>query len=374
MKKDKTTLILPSGAQSHPVSNDDLLREDHFYRDQEGMLRPSSTWLYASRALFDKAFVSRLKRTSSPAHDIRRTLKGIELPKITDFGQMTDTVLTVRDIETPVELDVSEETRLLDSAWNDHELHGYHFWGMPTRVVGPDGVTESDLANNYVHHVRELIASKRFLSRYQARKAESLSRAATIKRDIERVATVYSGLYVHRLDLDCGIGNEAGQDAATMIKHVNNFLTELEANESLASLGYIWCREFLEEVGYRFHITLFYNHQLTPCNETTVKTIGELWSKITDAKGRCFDAALLPSSHRAHGTYRVGDSYAITALIESWRWLCMRNLLIRLKPHKRMSDFGIKMPSIAETMMEEFHASWRECHAFNSSRQAMSAI
>lgn len=319
-----------------------LLRDDCLVFKQNGELQPSSLWQTASKALFDCGFARRLRRNDGPAFHIKRLLSGATLGKDSGIGMLTLNVLRLCGSPQPKEIDIAEESQLIDDAYRKLDLTGYSLTGHPLNPLGFAGSLEGDLANVFVQWVHDGLESKRFKKCFSVRKHESQNQVAETTRMINRISKAIPAVCAFRLELSYTQECDHRTNLAATAKDLAGFLEQIDRDPTLSVVGYLWWREFLEECGYRFHAVILSDGREMVNPEQFVKRCSTIWSEQLDGAGITLNAAYLAGSHRSLGIGYLAHTQVKFALHESLGWMNKRQMLFRITPHKRFSHCDAK--------------------------------
>lgn len=194
--------------------------------------------------------------------------------------------------------------------------------------------------NAACHYLRNRSGEPSYLERERARKNED-NIAAKLHNHLTKYRQNLNNCHAIRFDLTFDrnhIFNQNQVDQADV--YLQQFLGEVDCNSGLSRC--IWFREFLPEIGFRFHVIGLYEASLHRNSDRITEEVMRAWEAVTSPD--CFAIPIKNSlqTHRAKGCGNLSQTFIWEDLESSIRWMSERQRFIRLKLPEDYPYFGIE--------------------------------
>lgn len=294
-----------------------------------------------SRVISGREFVESVKKSTVLAFELERSFSGVILKSASALAKHFYILDGISKKDIPPKFEVSKSVEILISTASSLNFSTADFTGNPLSGISNDGLLEAELINALITRIREETKRKSFRDAEATRKYEIAQNIRSLKRYVGRMVENIRGLQVVRGDFNLNDINITSKEAAIRIK---NLIEALENDKGLSIFGFWFKREFLSEIGYRYHFVIFHNPP--PFLEAQVpltQRLDTLWHEITAGKGTFFNYQTNDASnYRSAG---VGPLSSPDILVRGVNLMLNRDIFLRLIPNESIADVGMgKLP------------------------------
>ena len=296
------------------------------------------------RIIREYDFVESVSKSSSPAFVFEKTLSGSTLTKSLPIARSFYDLLAVLKGDTPPLHDTNEYSKILTEVALRLNFPSAQFSGNPLSPISIDGLLEGELINTLVARLREAAKRKSLRDRVREKKRLDNQLFTTFRRYLDRLVQNCPGLYVLRLDLGYTVDTVGGISNEESAKHLNRFISLLESDLICdAFAGYWWRREYISEVGNRYHLILFVDSQKSPCDQTFLQFLWHHWNDLTEGKGMYFNHTCREDDYRSWGAGPVLNLWQNNQdiLLRGVKLMLAGECYLRLKENIGIENFGM---------------------------------
>ncbi len=280
-------------------------------------------------------------QSDSLAFDLERRIVGTCLKTTQhELAEIGYELLRFIGYQCPPRHEVGEALKILLRVLSDMCMTPIVPTGRPLNVIGPDGFCEGELINNIIVRAREAFAHPHARSASLQRKREVAQELQRTEKLVAQLAETTAQVYATRRTLNCRLIEHASPHgplrAITLeetARHWQRFKDALLAKPSPeALLGWWRKREYLSEVGYRYHAVFFFDHS-HPLALQSLRAVNKAWELATDGMGIIREHPYVPSDARSWGSGFIGwgSETGRNLLISSLAKMISRDLYLRLE-------------------------------------------
>ena len=246
--------------------------------------------------------------------------------------------------------EVSENLKILHTVASDLKFNCLNFTGNPISEIIP-GLLEGELINSLVIRLREATKRKSFKTNATVRKKDSTQSFTKTKRYIERLFDNNPYSYSIRMFMYYQNDHANSITLEESDKHLMQFLKLLEdVLEQGNILGWWWKREYMTELGYRYHLIIFLDQKIIPYNPNLIRDFGYKWDSITGQRGAYYIPFVPEWDYQQceYGFYQQEARDNVPSLLLSINRMLMRDVYMRLHLNQRFNHFGMgPLPKLA---------------------------
>lgn len=304
------------------------------------------------RIIREYDFVESVSKSSSPAFVFEKTLSGSTLTKSLPIARSFYDLLAVLKGDTPPLYDTNEYSKILTEVALRLNFPSAQFSGNPLSPISIDGLLEGELVNTLVARLREAAQRKSVRDRVREQKRRYNQSFNTFRRYLHRLVQNHPSLYVIRIDLGYTVDAAGGISNEESVMHLNRFISLLESDSICdAFAGHWWRREYISEVGNRYHLILFVDSQKSPCDQAFLQFLWQHWNDITEGRGMCFNHTYREDDYRSWGAGTVHNLWQNNQeiLLRGVKLMLAGDCYLRLKENNGIGNFGIgKLPKLVD--------------------------
>jgi len=215
--------------------------------------------------------------------------------------------------------------------------------------IGTGGMFEGELINSFVTRLQEATKRESFKTKVAEREREPRNSIMKSIRYIDRLYANHPSLYGVRM-VFCYRNYYANsiilEESAD---HLVNFLEAFETNPKLGSpVGWWWKREFITEVGYRYHLIIFFDGRKTAYKPKQFQDVyNRHWHSVTRNQGTSFIPPVPEMDYQLCGAGLPQQEYeeSLESLLLSIQCMLFRDIFLRLERRLKFDHFGMgKLP------------------------------
>ena len=313
-----------------------------------------------ARIIQEHEFVEAVSKSSGPAFVFEKTLSGSTLTKSLPISRSFYDLLAIPKGDTLPSHEPSGYSKVLSEVAHRLNLPSAQFSGNPLSPISVDGLLEGELVNTLVARLREAVKRKSLRDAILEQKRLTTQRFSTFRRYLHRLIQNCPNLYVFRLDFGYTVDAAAGITNEKSATHLNCLLSILESDHFFnAFAGYWWRREYLSEVGNRYHLILFVDSQKSPCDQAFLQSLWHRWNDITEGKGMCYNHPYRKDDYRSWGAGPVHNLWQDNQglLLRGVKLMLAGECYLRLKKYLGTENDGMgKLPKLVDrTISGLFH-------------------
>ena len=305
-----------------------------------------------ARIIQEHEFVEAVSKSSGPAFVFEKTLSGSKLTKSLPISRSFYDLLEIPKGDTPPLHEPSGYSKVLSEVALRLNLPSAPFSGNPMSMISVDGLLEGELVNTLVARLREAAKRKSLRDAILEQKRLTTQRFSTFRRYLHRLIQNYPNLYALRLDFGYTVDTAAGITKEESAIHLNRFLSLLESDFIFnAFAGCWWRREYLSEVGNRYHLIVFVDSQKSPYDQAFLQFLGNNWNDITGGKGLCYNHTYRKDDYRSWGAGPVHNLWQDNQdlLLRGVKLMLAGECYLRLKKDLGTENAGMgKLPKLVD--------------------------
>lgn len=252
------------------------------------------------RMLQTDAFVGQVLSTHRAAWEIPCTFKRYLTPRITPIGLQFYNLLQFLDVtlDQPY-FEKGPYLKLFEEAVAQIEFTPHPMTGTAHSRPFVSGPSEGEFANAFVDAIRDHARKAKFKRRLSERKKDVQQQQRMAKKLLSSLASQTSNVFGQWITLEyqySALNYE--QTLAESDAHLDQFRDGLQdISTVLQTIGQIWMRHYLPEIGFRIHMLLLYSqHDFSPHAER-YGLLEHIWKETTNARGIFkLDSTLIGSS------------------------------------------------------------------------------
>lgn len=287
--------------------------------------------------LAEHDFLERVVKSSDLPFTIKKSFDGVTVGKTSALAKRFN-ALPFEGSEPP-RYEVSEFSKVFRKVWVDLHLASVQFTGNPLSGITSDGLLEGELVNTFTLRLREAANKKSVKDAVDQRKRLTLQSVNDFKRYIARLAENNPCLQAVRVDF--GFGPEYAKSILPQEAWglVQKLIDVFEYDCDIRLDGFWFKREFLSEIGCRYHFVIAYRgYPYSGAEIPLLQAITNHWKVITASRGTFLSHAYDPQNCRSIG---VGSVYDPNILFRAIKLMIDRDVFLRLTPIKFVPDYGM---------------------------------
>lgn len=305
------------------------------------------------RLFLEREFVELVKKTKGPVFSFEKTIQGTKLLSESSLAKRFYELLSFPSGKIPEGFEPSENVNILRETIKRLNLQSLELSGNPMSVVGQSGVLEGEIVNSLITRLRESITSKSYKTAFEERKRLCFQAVHGTRRKIKRIVENRS-VFIVRMDCSCPPDGSGVRPLAEMQELHGRFIQSIQSDPALrALLGVWWLRDFLSEIGHRYHSVIIFDAANGPNGLNVAPTVGDHWNSVTDGKGICFQHFPCQDNYRSWGAGYL-PAYSpneIEILLHSTKMMLSRDLYLRPKLWQKSPHFGmLQLPQQARSV------------------------
>ncbi len=326
-----------------------LDRNGKFYRNHSQDISNEAL----KRLVMEHEFVELVKKTKGPVFSFEKSIQGTSLLSQSVLAKRFYELLSNPSGKIPAGFEQSENVNILGETIKSLNLQNIEFSCDPMTVVGQGGVLEGEIVNSLITRLRESTISKSYKTAFEERKRLCFQAVHGTRRKIKRVVDNRS-VFIVRMDCFCPPDGSGVRPLAEMQELHGRFMQAVKSDPALSALlGVWWLRDFLSEIGHRYHSVIIFDAANGPNGLNVAPTVGAHWNSVTDGKGICCQHFPCQDNYRSWGAGLLPaySSNGIEMLLHSAKLMLSRDLYLRPKQWQKFPHFGmLQLPQQARSV------------------------
>ena len=296
-------------------------------------------------------FVEQVSNTEGEVFTFEKTVSQVSLKKSSLLAPQLYEIDFLCRWATPRNCLLSDHFSLFDRTAIDLGFDNAQLTRNPLSSILKDGLLEGELLNTFVSRLRSGSKRKSFKVRADSWRQNLSKINHSFRRYVLRLYENNPNTYVHRLDIGYIPGSFDQSFRSELLSHIQQFTDRLESDFSESICGFWWKREFLSEIGYRYHLIIFSTTMNYFNAQALNNQIVACWNDIAQGNGKCYT----PVNYRNIGIGAMGIHSIREALLDSVKLMLKTQSYLILQPFQSFDNFGIgKLPKANPVMPNSF--------------------
>lgn len=324
----------------------------------------------------EERFVDCVAKSTELPFVFEKTLNGTTLKKENRLGELFYELLSLQDEATNPDgrnqhlklpttfkiiyggrykhYEVSENLQILHSVAAALDLGKANFYCDPTLEMGDHWVLEGELINSFVTRLREATKRKSVKTNLAERRKDASQCFTKTKRYIDHLYAnspdlfgVHMVLCYEKVDPDYPISLK--ESHGDLMKFLDTVETEPGKDYHV---GWWWKREYMKELGYHYHLVLFFDGNDTQHGSTALRRFYEgEWRSATQNRGSSFMPFEPDNGQKRRESYNRETNNQLVSLTSNIQRIVLRDIFLKLNSHPKLENLSMgKLPTLVEEM------------------------
>jgi hypothetical protein len=297
-------------------------------------------------------FVEASSKSDGLAISAEKTLDGTEIKKVSHLVNQFYDLYRYPKVVVPPRYRASEYSTALAQTAKSLNLQQARLTGDLMAVIGTDRMCEWEFITTICSRISMASNRPSFKIKVQERRKAVAGEYQRLSRYVNRLGQVCPDLVAHRFEIGYQSIHSEGINLQESAEHIEAFLHALKFDPSLGlPVGHWFVREYIVEVGYRYHLVLFFSPKGRHIDDAVFFRLGSRWNDTTKGCGSFFHHAYRPEESRSWGVGGLMDFMGGNQklLLRSLKLMLERDRYLWLEPSADFDHYGMgELPRLAK--------------------------